>query len=85
MKSQARTSWWRPATLAAGLALAATSCFAQMEKREANLYDASKFATAYPPIGSQAPELELTDLDGKPVRLSDFRGKTVVLIKGGYT
>jgi hypothetical protein len=29
--------------------------------------------------GSTAPELAGNDLDGKPLRLSDFRGKVVVL------
>jgi peroxiredoxin len=30
-------------------------------------------------VGTSAPAFELTDLDGKTVRLADFRGKTVVL------
>jgi peroxiredoxin len=30
-------------------------------------------------IGSKAPELELRDLSGKTVRLSDFKGKVVIL------
>lgn len=30
-------------------------------------------------VGYSAPDFELTDLDGKRVRLSDFRGKPVVL------
>ena len=30
-------------------------------------------------IGAPAPDFELTDLDGKPVKLSSFRGKPVVL------
>jgi cytochrome c biogenesis protein CcmG/thiol:disulfide interchange protein DsbE len=32
-----------------------------------------------PSVGSRAPDLALTDLDGKPVRLSDYAGKPVVL------
>ena len=32
-----------------------------------------------PAQGDQAPEFELPDQDGNPVRLSDFRGRTVVL------
>lgn len=30
-------------------------------------------------IGAPAPDFELNDLDGKPVKLADYRGKTVVL------
>jgi peroxiredoxin len=30
-------------------------------------------------VGEKAPDFELSDLDGKPVRLSSFLGKTVVL------
>ena len=30
-------------------------------------------------VGKPAPEFSLKDLDGKPVKLSDFKGKTVVL------
>lgn len=32
-----------------------------------------------PKIGEKAPDFELLNQDGKPVRLSDFRGKKVVL------
>jgi peroxiredoxin len=32
-----------------------------------------------PEVGQQAPDFELTDLQGKKVRLSDFRGKAVML------
>ena len=31
-------------------------------------------------VGTQAPEIDGTDLDGKRFKLSDFRGKTVVLV-----
>lgn len=32
-----------------------------------------------PAVGEQAPDFELLNQDGQPVRLSDFRGKKVVL------
>jgi peroxiredoxin Q/BCP len=32
-----------------------------------------------PAIGEAAPDFELKDQDGKPVKLSDFRGKKVIL------
>jgi hypothetical protein len=38
------------------------------------------FTVAYAlPNGNMAPNFELTDLNGKTVKLSDFKGKTVVL------
>jgi peroxiredoxin len=36
-------------------------------------------APARAAVGSQAPDFTLSDLDGRPVTLSSFRGKTVVL------
>jgi hypothetical protein len=36
-------------------------------------------AAAAPVVGQPAPNFKLADADGKPVTLSDFRGKTVVL------
>lgn len=36
-------------------------------------------AIAAPPIGSQAPNFQLPDMNGKAVSLNQFRGKTVVL------
>ena len=32
------------------------------------------------PVGAEAPDFELPDQDGNAVRLSDFRGKNVVLV-----
>ncbi len=32
-----------------------------------------------PAVGEQAPDFELLNQDGKPIRLSDYRGKKVVL------
>ena len=36
-------------------------------------------AIAAPGLGQAAPDFTLTDTAGKPVKLSDFKGKTVVL------
>ena len=41
--------------------------------------DAKYAATLLKP-GTDAPDFTLNDLSGKPVQLSDFRGKTVVLV-----
>ena len=39
-----------------------------------------QYATSLLKAGSPAPDFTLNDLDGKPVTLSSFRGKTVVLV-----
>ncbi len=39
-----------------------------------------QYATTLLKAGSPAPDFTLNDLDGKPVTLSSFRGKTVVLV-----
>jgi hypothetical protein len=69
-------------TLCAVLAPLAT---AQMEKRDRELYDRERFLAEAPAVGTLAPELALTDLDGRPHRLSEYRGRVVVLIKAGFT
>ena len=32
------------------------------------------------PVGSEAPDFSLTSIQGEQVRLSDFRGRNVVLV-----
>ena len=68
----------------AGTLLAAFTT-AQMEKRDDELYARQAFLAAAPAVGTAAPELLLTDLDGKQCKLSAWRGRVVVLIKGGFT
>ena len=40
----------------------------------------AKYAVTLLKPGTDAPDFTLNDLSGKPVQLSDFRGKTVVLV-----
>ena len=40
-------------------------------------------ATRYPEVGDKASDFTLTDLDGAPVSLSDYRGKKVFLHSWG--
>ncbi len=58
---------------------------AQMEKRDGELYDRATFLAAAPALGSMASEIVLADLDGRLHALSSYRGRIVVLIKGGFT
>ena len=67
------------------LLLLASTVAAQMEKRDAELYDRERFLAAEPAVGRDAPDLVLTDLDGRPQALSAWRGRVVVLIKAGFT
>jgi len=36
-------------------------------------------------LRENAPELELTDLEGNSVSLESYRGQVIVLVKGGFT
>jgi cytochrome oxidase Cu insertion factor (SCO1/SenC/PrrC family) len=79
------------APLVAGLSLCGLSC--QKSERAAgnggvaNASNASG-APAQPPappqthlkVGDRAPDFELTDTEGQPVRLGDFRGKKNVVL-----
>lgn len=58
---------------------------AQMEKRDSQLYDRQQFLAAAPAIDTVAPDLVLTDLDGRLQALSSYRGRVLVLVKGGFT
>ena len=67
------------------LAVLTGAVAAQMEKRAAELYDRAQFLAAAPAVGAMAPDLELTGLDGTARTLSSWRGRVVVLVKGGFT
>jgi peroxiredoxin len=54
-----------------------TSAAPGAQKTEAKTENASAVTVAA--VGKPAPDFELRDLEGHPVRLSQFRGKTVVL------
>ncbi len=71
----------------AGLVLlsAVAAATAQMEKRAADLYDPKAFAAAAPAVGEVAPDLQLSDLQGRPRCLQALLGSTVVIVKGSYT
>jgi len=58
---------------------------AQMEKRDGKLYERQQFLAADPAIDTEAPDLVLTDLEGRLQALSSYRGRVLVLIKGGFT
>lgn len=85
LASVARCGGARQVLLSLGLICLGASAFGQMEKRRESLYDAAQFLVAAPAVGTMSPDVELLDLEGNKVPLSDFRGKTLVLIKGGYT
>lgn len=57
----------------------------QMEKRLRVLYDRAAFRALAPAVGQRLPELTLTALDGKSVKLSSLRQKPLVVIGGAYT
>lgn len=69
----------------ATLLLAAVGAFGQMEIRSTDLYDADNFRAAAPAVGTRAADLTFADLDGRMWSLASFRGKVLVLMKGGYT
>lgn len=69
------------------LALGTTSAAlrAQMEKRADELYDRATFRADAPAVGTMAPDLVLSDFDGRLQALSAFRGRVVVVVKAGFT
>lgn len=75
-----------PSLLTGGLCLAmAAVATAQMELRQADLYDPANFAAVFPAVGDDCPDLRLCDLTGQPRALAALRGRTVVLVKGSFT
>jgi hypothetical protein len=67
------------------LTLFGASIPAQMEMRVGALYDRGQFRNAEPAVGRWAPDLVLTDLDGKPHALTQWTGRLVVVVKAGFT
>lgn len=67
------------------LGVGAATLPAQMEKRAEALYDRDTFRADAPAVGSLAPDLVLSDLDGRLQALSAYRGRVVVVIKAGFT
>ena len=65
--------------------LLTTAATAQMELRQADLYDPATFAVVAPAVGEDCPDLRLCDLTGQPRALAALRGRTVVLVKGSFT
>ena len=54
-----------------------TSAFPHsLEEVEQDIHDQEKY---FQPVDSEAPGFSLQDVEGRPVQLSDFRGKVVVL------
>jgi hypothetical protein len=75
----------RPTAILVASALLPAVAPAQMEKREDELYARKQFLAAEPAVDSLAPDIVLTDLDGRLQALSSYRGRVVVLIKAGFT
>lgn len=58
---------------------------AQMGKRWIDEYAGTVYAQRAPAIATEAPDLLLWDLEGRPRSLHLERGRVVVLIAGSYT
>lgn len=69
----------------AALCLLASAAATQMELRVGELYERDRFLSAHPAVGTMAPDLVLTDLEGRMQALSSLRGRFVVVVKGGFT
>ena len=75
-----------PSLLTGSLCLVlAAAAPAQMELRQADLYDPATFTAVFPAVGDDCPDLRLCDLTGQPRALTALRGRTVVLVKGSFT
>lgn len=58
---------------------------AQMGKRWIDEYSGTVYAQRAPAVATEAPDLQLWDLEGRPRSLHLERGRVVVLIAGSYT
>ncbi len=72
--------------LAAGGTLALDQAQQAQKARQATATAEQRLAVKPMLVGTPAPDFTLSDLSGKPVALSDFRGwKPVVLVFGSFT
>jgi len=67
------------AVVALALSLVVVACKDGKEPAVQNAPAAGAAGAEHADVGKQAPDFALKDLDGKEVRLSSFKGKTVVL------
>jgi cytochrome oxidase Cu insertion factor (SCO1/SenC/PrrC family) len=71
--------WLATALILLLLALDAALPYTQIGRRGNDAQARADVHGAVARVGESLPDLELADLDGTPVRLSDFRGRRVLI------